>query len=179
MKFLVPAASAALLLISAVPSMLHGESWPYQMYEEYYEGASRPPLPAQAREPSPQTQPHLRKEQVQKQVSPTFLFPPELGFGVAVGVSYDMFYLSGSYFTVEEGRWSRGATFRGPWSPISSGRLPPQLLKYDVATMRRMRNDEFKAYSADRAGYRGKVFRPGAGEKVRRPQPKNPKEGLP
>lgn len=29
---------------------------------------------------------------------PDFLYPPELGFGVAVGVPYDMFYLSGGYY---------------------------------------------------------------------------------
>jgi len=38
---------------------------------------------------------------------PDFLYPPELGFGVAVGVPYDMFYLSGGYFVYRGGGWYR------------------------------------------------------------------------
>ena len=36
---------------------------------------------------------------------PDFLYPPELGFGVAVGVPYDMFYASGVYYVFRGGGW--------------------------------------------------------------------------
>ena len=44
---------------------------------------------------------------------PAFLYPPELRFGVAVGVPYDMFYLSGIYYVFRGGGWYQTSSYGG------------------------------------------------------------------
>ena len=46
---------------------------------------------------------------------PDFLYPPELGYGVAVGVPYDMFYISGIYYIFRGGGWYRTTNYGGSW----------------------------------------------------------------
>lgn len=92
---------------------------------------------------------------------PEFLYPSELGFGVAVGVPYDMFYLSGSYFVFRGGGWYRTSSYGGSWIKVRHRELPPELGRYKIAKIHEFRDREYRVYTRDRAHYQGNYFRPG------------------
>ena len=100
---------------------------------------------------------------------PDFLYPPELGFGVAVGVPYDMFYLDGIYYIYRGGGWFRTSSYGGNWIKMRSRELPPALRRYKIAKIHQFRDREYRTYSQDRAHYRGRTYHPGrpAGEEHR------------
>jgi hypothetical protein len=92
---------------------------------------------------------------------PDFLYPPELGFGVAVGVPYDLFYLSGIYYVYRGGGWYSTPSYGGNWVKLRSRELPPELRRYNIRKIHSYRDREYRSYSQDRTHYRGKYFRPG------------------
>ena len=92
---------------------------------------------------------------------PEFLYPPELGFGVAVGVPYDMFYLSGGYYIFRGGSWYRTPTYGGNWIRVRPRELPRELRRYRIDRIHEFRDREYRSYSHDRGNYRGRYFRPG------------------
>ena len=152
---------ALLILLGSGSVGWGGDAYMYPMYQEYWAGEPEPkkggdkegPAPAAKRAPE-------GKERPAWQRVPGFLFPKKLGFGVAVGVPYDMFYLSDSYYLLEGGTWSRSRSYRGPWETVPRAKLPPLLLKHDLATIRRLRNREFREYFEKGERYRGRHFRP-------------------
>ena len=91
---------------------------------------------------------------------PDILYPAELGFGVAVGVPYDMFYLSGVYYINRGGGWYRTSYYGGSWVKMRHRDLPPELRRYKIAKIREFRDREYRAYTRDRQHYRGRLFRP-------------------
>jgi len=93
-----------------------------------------------------------------------FIFPPALGFYVAVGVPYDLFYLGNSYFVFREGRWFRAPSSRGPWVAQRHRDLPPGLRRHRLERIREYRNHEYGIYQRDRDHYRGRHFRSGREE---------------
>jgi hypothetical protein len=93
---------------------------------------------------------------------PDFLYPPELGFGVAVGVPYDMFYANNVYYVFRGGGWYRSANFGGGWVQMRPRELPPELRRYKLARIHAFRDREYNGYVRDRGHYRGRAFRPEA-----------------
>ena len=91
---------------------------------------------------------------------PDFIYPAELGFGVAVGVPYDMFYLDGVYYLYRGGGWYRTSYYGGSWMKVRSRELPPQLRKNKIARIHALRDREYRVYSKDREHYHGQHFRP-------------------
>ncbi|GFO60079.1 hypothetical protein GMST_24040 [Geomonas silvestris] len=100
---------------------------------------------------------------------PAFLYPPELGFGVAVGVPYDMYYLGGVYYIYRGGGWYRTSRYGGDWIQVRHRELPYELRRYKVARIHEYRDREYRVYDRDRDHYRGRTFRPdhGRGEEYR------------
>jgi hypothetical protein len=94
---------------------------------------------------------------------PDFLYPPELGFGVAVGVPYDMFYLGGVYYVFRGGGWYRTSVIGGPWIQVGPRGLPPVFRRYNIGRIHAFRDREYRVYARDRSHYRGKSFNPGGG----------------
>jgi len=92
---------------------------------------------------------------------PDFLYPPELGFGVAVGVPYDMYYFDGLYFIYRGGGWFRTSSYGGNWIKVRHRDLPPELRRYKIAQIHQYRDREYRSYTKDRDHYRGRYFRPG------------------
>jgi hypothetical protein len=92
--------------------------------------------------------------------APLFLFPPSLGFAVAVGTPYDMVYLSGNYFIFRSNAWYSGASCNGPWKAVAHDRLPPGLRRYKVKRIRYYRDEEYRHYRKEGRHYRGRSFRP-------------------
>jgi hypothetical protein len=92
---------------------------------------------------------------------PDFLYPPELGFGVAVGVPYDMFYLGGVYYINRGGGWYRTSSYGGEWIKVRPRELPPEFRRYKMGRIHQFRDREYRMYARDHDHYRGKYFRPG------------------
>jgi hypothetical protein len=92
---------------------------------------------------------------------PEFLYPPELGFGVAVGVPYDMFYVNGVYYLYRGGGWYHTNVYGGNWIRLRNFDLPPALSRYSIGRIHAFRDREYRAYGRDRVHYRGEYFRPG------------------
>ena len=93
-----------------------------------------------------------------------FIYPDDLGFYVAVGVPYDLFYLRNSYFIFRDGRWLRARSSRGPWVEQRYRDLPPTLRRHRLERIREYRDREYGFYRRDRDHYRGRQFRPDRGE---------------
>ena len=81
---------------------------------------------------------------------PEFVYPPELGFGVAVGIPYDLFYLNGSYFLYRGDSWFKSPIYGGSWSKVSKNNLPRELRKNKIARIRQYRDREYSLYQKDR-----------------------------
>ena len=90
---------------------------------------------------------------------PDFLYPPELGFGVAVGVPYDMFYFSGAYFLYRGGGWYRSSYYGDSWLPVRPRELPPELRRYKIARIHQFRDREYRFYARDREHYQGRHYK--------------------
>lgn len=95
---------------------------------------------------------------------PDFIYPSELGFGVAVGVPYDMFYNNGIYFVYRGGGWYQTSAYGGSWVKVRHRELPPELRRYNINRIHAFRDREYHRFSRDREHYRGKRFNP-AGER--------------
>lgn len=91
---------------------------------------------------------------------PEFLYPRELGFGVAVGVPYNMFYVSGIYYVYRGGGWYRTSTYGGDLRSVRHRDLPRELRRHKIASIHQYRDREYRGYSRDRDNYRGRSYRP-------------------
>jgi hypothetical protein len=99
---------------------------------------------------------------------PDFLYPPELGFGVAVGVPYDLFYDNGIYYLYRGGGWYRASYYGDNWIKVRKRDIPPELRRYKIARIHQYRDREYRNYQRDHEHYRGQHFRPeGRGEEHR------------
>ena len=148
-----------LTLALAVAGSAHGGEgtyYPYQYYDEYYQQQEEAPPAAATGERGVS-----RGEPATVQRAPLFLFPAELGFGMAAGRNEDLFYLSQNYFKVSSGSWYRSGSWRGPWLRVPRGKLPPELGRHTLAQMRVLRNREFRLFWEQKGSYPGRVFRPG------------------
>jgi len=90
-----------------------------------------------------------------------FVYPAQLGFYVAVGVPYDLFYVKNSYYLCRDGRWFRAHGSHGPWVATQYRNLPPGLRRHKLERVREYRNAEYDVYRRDRDHYRGKHFMTG------------------
>lgn len=90
-----------------------------------------------------------------------FIYPSNLGFYVAVGVPYDLFFLNNSYYLYRDGRWLHAPSSRGPWVVQRYRELPPGLRRHRLERIREYRNREYVIYQRDRDHYRGRHFRSG------------------
>jgi hypothetical protein len=90
-----------------------------------------------------------------------FVYPAPLGFYVAVGVPYDLFYVGNSYYLCRDGRWFRAPGSRGPWVATPHRDLPPRLRRQRLDRIREYRRAEYDVYRRDRDHYRGRHFMTG------------------
>ena len=93
-----------------------------------------------------------------------FVYPERLGFFVAVGVPYDLFYLQNSYYLCRDGRWFRAPGSHGPWVAAQYRDLPPGLRRHKLDRIREYRRAEYDVYRHDRDRYEGKHFMTGKDE---------------
>ena len=87
-----------------------------------------------------------------------FVYPARLGFYVAVGVPYDLFYARNNYYLFRDGSWFRALGSNGPWVATRYRDLPPGLRRHDIERIRAYRRAEYDIYRHDRDRYRGRHF---------------------
>ncbi len=90
--------------------------------------------------------------------SPVMILLSEPGVYVAIGVPYDVFFISGRYYYFHDDHWFRGSGYGGPWVHIAHKSLPPGLRKYKIQQLHTFRDLEFKVYKVQGPKYKGKHF---------------------
>lgn len=100
---------------------------------------------------------HSREIYVEDDVQ--FILPGALGFYVAVGLPYDLFYVGKKYYLYRDGYWHRAHHSQGPWVILSHRDLPPGLRKHKIERLRYYRDEEHEVYRREEENYRGKHFR--------------------
>lgn len=100
---------------------------------------------------------------------PIFLYPPQLGFAVAIGIPYDMVYIEGRYYMFRDEVWLVSSHYNGPWGRVKHKHLPPGLRKHKYREIVECRDREYHSYrlASHDGHYRGKSYKPGK-EKHRR-----------
>src|SRR5215475_896203 len=87
---------------------------------------------------------------------PTMVLMPEPQMYVAVGVPYDIFFVSGRYYYFNEGHWFWGPGYGGPWTYVAVETLPPGLRRYKLKQLHEFREREYRVYKAQ--GPRGGTY---------------------
>lgn len=97
------------------------------------------------------------------QAPPDFLEPADLGFYVAIGVPYDLYYVGNTYYIFHNKVWYHSRSYNGPWDFVDYGQLPENLNQYrdNVERVRVIRDRDYKEYNRDQTRYRGRHFKPG------------------
>ncbi|MBJ6800452.1 hypothetical protein [Geomonas propionica] len=91
---------------------------------------------------------------------PSFIYSPNLGFYVSVGLPYDVVYTDNCYYQYREGYWYMATSYRGPWTYVAPRRLPYGLHQHRYEQIRYYRDHEYRTYLSDRDRYRGNWYRP-------------------
>jgi hypothetical protein len=87
---------------------------------------------------------------------PTMLYLGEPGLFVAVGVPYDIFFVSGRYYYFHGNNWFWASGYGGPWVHVVYRGLPPGLQKYKVVKLREYREREYRVYKTQGPKWAGK-----------------------
>ena len=155
--------NAAALLLAGAWTGQAAPYFPYDSIRDYYEPPPEQPAPPPSQQPAqqPVAPPQRPGQPIAVTAPPEFLFPAKLGFGVAVGVPYDMMYISEDYYYWQGGSWYRSSSFHGPWTRLGQSQLPPELRNQPLAKIRQLRDGEFRTYWKNKEHYQGKQFRPG------------------
>jgi len=90
---------------------------------------------------------------------PVLVEPPNLGFYLAIGVPYEMFYLAKRYYLLADEVWYRSRHYNGPWQEVSFKRLPAPLRKYKMERIRQIREEQYQFFEEE-GRYRGRSFQP-------------------
>lgn len=89
---------------------------------------------------------------------PTMVLMPEPQTYVAVGVPYDIYFVSGRYYYLHKGNWFWGPRYEGPWTYVAVEKLPPGLRTYKVKQLREFRDREYKVYKVQGPAFHGTYF---------------------
>jgi hypothetical protein len=106
---------------------------------------------------------------VEVEAPPEMVFLPEPGIYVAIGLPFDIFFISGRYYYFHGGNWFWAQGYGGPWVHVVYKSLPPGLRRYKVERLREFREREYKVYKVQGPKFRGKHFVgvPGPGPKAK------------
>lgn len=143
-------AVALLLQIAALPVLDAGQLHASNVGVDVNIRLGAEPRPVIVTQPAYQPEPYYEEEEVD------FVYPEELGFYVAVGVPYDLFYLNNLYFIYRDGQWLRSRSSRGGWTAVRYRELPPVLRRHRIERVREYRTREYVVYQRDRDHYRGR-----------------------
>jgi len=91
---------------------------------------------------------------------PQFIFVPELGYYVAIGIAADMIYDGRAYYYHNNGYWYRTTYYGAPWQLVTARALPQLLVKFRFNDIHHYRDKEFRHYEHDKGRYKGHLHRP-------------------
>ena len=89
---------------------------------------------------------------------PEFVAQPGLGFYMAVGTPYDVFYAGSRYYLCRGNVWYSGSYYNGPWVQVGFGALPWGLRRYPIARLHYFRDEAWRHRDGGYNGYQH--FRP-------------------
>src|SRR5688572_9979045 len=89
---------------------------------------------------------------------PTMLYLAEPGMFVAVGVPYDIYFISGRYYYFHKDNWFFATGYGGPWVHVVRNSLPPGLQKFKVVQLRDFREREYRMYKTQGPKLKGQKF---------------------
>jgi hypothetical protein len=92
--------------------------------------------------------------------APQFVYVPQTGLYVAVGVPYDLVYTGSEYFYRSGGHWFRSAYYNGPWVFATREFYPASLIRFNIGDIRHYRDYEFRQWQRNGRRYRGHFYRP-------------------
>jgi hypothetical protein len=104
---------------------------------------------------------------VEVEAPPEMVYLPEPGVYVAIGIPFDVFFLSSRYYYFHGGNWFWASGYRGPWTHVVYKSLPPGLRRYKVERLHQFREREYKVYKVQGRKFKGKHFVAAPGPKVR------------
>lgn len=91
---------------------------------------------------------------------PVFLRPPALGFYVAAGVGYDMFYLGNRYYLNSGSAWYASQYYNGPWVTINYNTIPYEIRRHPIKQVHYYRDVHYRKYNNKKARYQYRHFQP-------------------
>lgn len=103
----------------------------------------------------------LIDEPVVIQEPPEFIMPPELGFYVAVGIPYDLFFFNNVYYFCSGNIWYSSPYYNGPWTRRYYTDIPYVLGRYPFDRIRHHRDNYYWRYQRYGAWDGFRHFRPG------------------
>ena len=77
---------------------------------------------------------------------PEFIEPPQLGFYAAVGVPYDLFFVSNRYYLYRGNAWYAAPRYNGPWASVHYNSLPGKLRRHSFKRVRHYRDAGYRQY---------------------------------
>jgi hypothetical protein len=86
------------------------------------------------------------------------VYLPEPAMYVAVGVPYDIYFISGRYYYLHGNNWFWAPGYDGPWVYVVHSHLPPGLQKHKVVKLREYRDREYRVYQVQGPAFKGKHF---------------------
>jgi len=92
------------------------------------------------------------------QQRPTMVYLAEPAAYVAVGIPFDVFFVSGHYYYRHDRDWFWGPGYNGPWVVVASKSLPPGLQKYKIERLHEFREREYRVYKVQGPEFKGKHF---------------------
>lgn len=120
-----------------------------------------PAVPVPVPVPVPAPPPVYVDPDVDFEEPPLFIEPPELGFHVAVGIPFNVFYVGANYYLCKGNVWYSGPSYRGPWVVTRYRALPWKLRKHSFERVRYYRDAGYRHYREGRDPYwRAHNFRP-------------------
>ena len=94
---------------------------------------------------------------------PLFVAPPQLGFYVAYGLPYDLFFYGNSYWLSRGGIWYSSSFYNGPWVQVGYRSVPYGIRKYPFDRIHYFRDNYYRDYRGH-GGPEYRHFRPGRHE---------------
>jgi hypothetical protein len=91
---------------------------------------------------------------------PQFFAPPGLGFYIATGVPYDLFFASNRYYLHRANAWYSSSYYNGPWVTVGYNTIPHGIRSLPFERVHYYRDNYYRHYSNDRYGRDYRHFRP-------------------
>ena len=74
------------------------------------------------------------------------------GIQVVPSVGYEVFLVDGFYWVRNDGRWYRSKSHKGGWVVVSSGKVPPGLVRIPPGHYKNWKPEKGKHHSGDHPG---------------------------